>query len=465
MSQLFPYQELGVEFLVKRKKALLADEMGLGKSAQAIRGLDSIRAKKIIIVCPSVAKYNWLNELNEWSDTPRNYKVCGRLDDLPRHNESVICSLDYATANYKRLCELKFEVLIEDEGHYTKAHTSRRAKALYGKDGIAWSVNRIWKITGTPAPNNASELWLMLYVFGLTKLSYAQFVERFCLTKKTSYGLKILGTNRQRIPELRELLKPIMLRRLKEDVMKDLPPITYKNYVVEPGEVDTHLLPSFVHYYFPEDKSDDLFQAIDEQENKLKTVLQYDHDNPSRSAKDLPVLEAMWESVSTYRRYVGLQKVDPVVDMVKTWFKSNPYYFEKLVIFCIHTDVIEQLRQKLKEFNPTIVYGKTPADKRQRRINKFNTNPRCKIFIANIRAAGVAVNLTAANQVLFVEQDWVPGNNAQAVMRCHRIGQEKPVFVKFVALNNSIDKHVTFVLKKKIRDLTMIFDEDLNYQD
>lgn len=459
MSQLFPYQEVGADFLAKRRLALLADEMGLGKTVQAIRGLDRIHAKKVLVICPSVAKINWLREFEEWAAVSRKYKVCQELIDLPDNETSVICSFEFATENHPYLKSLGFDVLVVDEAHYLKEHGTKRSSAILGKNGIARGVKRIWFLSGTPAPNHPGELWLMLYSFGLTKLKYNDFLEKFCLTKKTSYGLKVIGANRQAIPELQQLLKPLMLRRLKDEVMKELPPITYNHIFVEPGEVRIEVMPSFVEYYFPVDRREELFEIVHKQEKLISDVLLNLKRPEGRDA--LPVIQSMWDSVSTMRRYVGLQKLQPAIDIIKSNFKYNAYQYNKLVIFAIHTDVIETLRKELREFNPVTLYGKTPPEKRQKRIDKFQNNPKCKIFIGNIRAAGVAITLTAANNILFIEQDWVPGNNAQAVMRCHRIGQKKPVFVRFLALDNSIDKHIMKILKAKTRDLTEIFDQNI----
>lgn len=382
------------------------------------------------------------------------------LSELPKKGQSVICSFEYAAENFSKLREFGFDSIVVDEAHYLKEPKAKRSIAVLGPKGIVRGekISRVWLLSGTPAPNHAGELWLMLYTFGMTKLKYREFLNTFCLTRPTSYGIKVSGTNRQKIPELQELLKPIMIRRLKKDVMKELPPIIYDHIFVEPGPVKTELLPSFVQYHFPVDRREELFEEIDRQEKLLGDVI-HNMKHPKGGADTAAIIQGMFDSVSTLRRYNGLQKVAPAVELVKKWFKFNPSQFEKIVIFCIHADVIEQLRIGLKELNPVVLYGKTPPHKRQKRIDKFQNNPKCKVFIGNIRAAGVAITLTSSHNVLFVEQDWVPGNNAQAVMRCHRIGQQNTVFVKFLALDDSLDAHVMKILKAKTRDLTAIFDD------
>jgi SNF2 family DNA or RNA helicase len=128
------------------------------------------------------------------------------------------------------------------------------------------------------------------------------------------------------------------------------------------------------------------------------------------------------------------------------------------VIFAIHRDVIENMRVGLRQFGAVCLYGGTDPEKRQKNIDRFQNNPKCRVFIGNIHAAGTAITLTAAHHVTFIEQDWVPGNNAQAVMRCHRIGQENPVSVRFIVLDGTLDAKIGYILKRKTADLTHIFD-------
>jgi SNF2 family DNA or RNA helicase len=106
------------------------------------------------------------------------------------------------------------------------------------------------------------------------------------------------------------------------------------------------------------------------------------------------------------------------------------------------------------------LFGGTDPERREKNIKKFIHNPLCRVFIGNIRAAGIAITLTAASEVAFVESSWVPADNAQAAMRVHRIGQTRPVRCRFFGLVNSSDEKVQQVLKRKTRDITKLFDED-----
>lgn len=431
--------------------------MGLGKTRQAILGLERVHASKFLVICPSIARINWLREIQMWSDILTLPKVYFGLKEKIDFEIPAICSFDFATENKERLVSQKWDCVIVDEGHFLKNLKAKRTKAILGLNGILSVAKRMWLLTGTPAPNNPSELWVPLFVFGQTRMSFDQFTNHFCLTRKTTYGVKITGTRSERIPELKNLLKPVLLRRLKKDVMKELPPINYYHEFVEPGLVDLPITPTFCAYTYPTDRTDELVKTIRQQRFLVEQMILRTQSDPEGA---IAGMEGIAKSVSTLRRMVGLQKVDAAVDMIQAGFKAGVY--QKLVVFAIHQDVIDGIMNGLRAFGIDSVklYGGTPAKKRQRNIDKFNSNPRCKVFIGQILSAGTAINLTIAHDVMFVEQDWVPGNNAQAIMRCHRIGQKKTVSVKFLALEDSIDSHVTLLLKKKTRDLMRIFDEN-----
>lgn len=296
----------------------------------------------------------------------------------------------------------------------------------------------------------------MLYTFGITKLKYDDFVAHFCNGYEGPRGFKITGAKASHILELRAMLSRIMLRRRKSEVMKELPPIHFDHVVVEAGSVDLDTDPWFVDYVFPQDRRQELTDKLTHERTMITNVM----EAALFGMDGLRVLEAISKSVSTLRRYTGLQKLKAVTELVTEEMTEG--YYDKLVIFAIHQSVIEGLRLSLRQFKPVILYGGTPPEKRQKRIDKFQRDPKCKIFIGNIQACGTAITLTAANQVLFVESDWTPAYNSQAAMRCHRIGQDKPVFVRFIGLADSIDEKINLILKRKTRDLTEIFDAPLH---
>jgi SWI/SNF-related matrix-associated actin-dependent regulator 1 of chromatin subfamily A len=453
MPSLFPYQVDGSRWLSTQTKALLADEMGLGKSAQLITACDILKAQKILVLCPAVARINWQREFVKFSPNFRtSYVVESRKKTIPLSN-IIICSYDLADHIPKYW---KWDVLILDECHFLKSLETKRTRLVYGKEGLVHRTKRVWAVSGTPAPNHPGELWIMLYMYGQTKLSYPNYVKHFCTYYKTSYGINITGARESSIPELKKILNTFMLRRRKKDVAKELPPISFERIVVPTGEVDLDIQSSFVQYVFPHDRRHELADKLRHENDLLHTIIKQ-----TRTGNEgLGAIQAMYNSISTLRRYTGLQKVQAVIEMVTEELKAKAY--KKVVIFAIHRDVIESLRVGLIKYSPVTLYGGTDPQKRQKNVDKFQGKAKYKIFIGNIQAAGTAITLTAAHHVIFIEQDWVPGNNAQAAMRCHRIGQVHHVSVRFVGLADSLDERISLILAHKAKLLTQLFDDPEN---
>jgi len=451
---LYQYQNEGIAWLQTKKLALLADEMGLGKSAQAICAANEVQAKRILVICPSIARINWMREFSKFSEHSYNFDVITKRGQKVSGPNSVICSYDLALSVAP--CDLgDFDLLILDEVHFLKSTTAKRTRQILGSKGFIRHAKRTWALSGTPAPNHYGELWPLLYTFGVVSEPYERFLTKFCITLRTTYGIQILGNRKDKIPELRSILDKIMLRRTVDQVLLELPKITFNDTVVEPGIVDLDIDSALIGWVYPLDRSKELKELL-EQQKKL-VLLATGETGLGRDG--MKVLEGLAKSVSTLRMYTGMQKVAPVAEMVKEELEAGVY--EKIVIFAIHQNVIDGLRRRLFKHGVVTLYGGTPREKRQSHIDKFQNDPRCKVFIGNILACGTAITLTASNQVLFIEQDWVPGNNAQAAKRCHRIGQEKPVFVRCVAIDDSYDERISQILKRKSRELIELFDKEM----
>ena len=421
--------------------------MGLGKSAQAITAADLIGAERVLVICPAVARINWMREFEKFSTRERRISILTRppkRSAAPTAENTIdVCSYDFATAHAKSL-NGSWHVLILDEAHYLKNPEAKRTQAVLTK--LAHQADSVWALTGTPAPNNASELWPLLFTCSVTDLSLPKFISRYCVSVRRDNRDMIVGN--QNVAELRQILSPFMMRRTKTEVLPDLPPIHFGDFVVEPGEVDLEL------HFADRDAVKELH--IVRRELEQQAALVQATGGMTEYNKRLGALEGLVSSVSTLRRYMGVQKAIPLADLVISELEAGTY--NKLVIFCMHRVVIEELRTRLRKYNPVTLYGGTPPATRQANIDKFQKDKRCKVFIGQVQAAGTAINLTAAHHVLFAEYDWVPANNAQAAMRCHRIGQTQPVFVRFAVAAGVIDEVVLKVVRRKTKELASIFD-------
>ena len=453
-NDLLQFQQYGAYWLSQRPRALLADEMGLGKTIQAIRGADLIEAKRVLVLCPSIARFNWAAEIKEWAWMERTTQVIltQASEPLPIAKLAVITSYDLAS-NPKlkhKLMEQSWDLIICDESHYLKSRQTARTRAVFGYSrnvqGLVSKAKYLWCLSGTPAPNNYGELYPMLKAFGAWKQDYWAFLDRYTHWYDGPFGVQIKKGKNQ--PELKETLAPFMLRRKKEDVLPQLPKITFETVVVEPGLINEEI-------WFPNSvgqKDKELPRKLDEQRKVLEVL---DQTVGMHVEEGIDAIRAAEKSLSTIRKWNGMQKIDAVAEMAAGALETGA--LEKLVIFCVHRDVVIELSRRLEKYSAITLFGGTPPKKRESHIHRFQNNPKYKVIICNIQAAGTAVTLTAAHHIWFIEQDWVPANNAQAVMRCNRIGQTKPVFAKFFGVVGSIDAKIAATLKRKTADLAELF--------
>lgn len=446
---LFAYQLKGAKWLTERKHALLADEMGLGKSAQAIHAADLIDAKPILVLCPAITRLNWQREFAKFSTRTLTISVLitGAHLNAPLNSDVTICSYDLA-ATKKGLAALSaksWDVCFLDEAHYLKNRKAKRTRAVLG--AIVPRCERVWMLSGTPAPNHPGELWPALRVLGATSVDYWSFVRRYCRIQETPFGVQIVGG--QRIDELRKIFEPVVLRRKKEDVMLELPAITHSDVFVEPTPPRVDQLEVFFRSYCIAKKEyHDRWQA---QEQLMFTNLA--NLDPESMVK---VLASLGDQISSARQYIGLQKVPKVAEIIRNELDDKAY--DKILLLAYHRCVIETLREELRLYRAVTCYGGTSAQAREKHIRDFRNDKYCQVFIGQIQSL-IGINLEVAHHVGVVEAAWTPATNAQAIMRVHRIGQTKPVTVRWFSIANSIDERIHRVLRRKTKTFIEMFDE------
>lgn len=453
----FPYQQDGAAFLARMPHALLADEMGLGKSAQVILAADIVGAMNILIACPAAVRINWSREFTRFSPLDRPCTVIETGRDRPRAGVNIV-SYDLLAANEdlrRTLKAMRWDVLVVDEAHYLKERSAKRTRAIYGHaqyPGLMHSAARCWRLTGTPMPNDASELYTHLKSAGIERRAYWDFVFDFCDGFDSDYGFKITGV--KNVPKLRALLGQFMLRRKKDDVMKDLPEISFSEMTVPRSKVE--LDPWFFENYHAIGVPAFL-KELEGIDAALKHGLEAQQRGHHHNAGDaVELLKAYAKSTATLRRYIGLAKLPAILDIIEEELASGAV--KKIVLFAMHQQVIEQTRFRFRKYGAVTLFGGTPAAKRQDHIDRFQKDPRCRVFVGQIVAAGTGITLTAAHEVAFLESSWVPADNAQAAMRVHRVGQTKPVRVRFFTCAGSVDEQVMRVVVTKTRQITKVLD-------
>ncbi|WP_197286585.1 MULTISPECIES: DEAD/DEAH box helicase [unclassified Chelatococcus] len=419
---LFPYQEEGAAFLARVGRGLLADDMGLGKTAQAIAAARKIAARRVIIVCPASLCENWRREFKRfWPDFPGELfvKSYNKVDDF---GGATTC-----------------DVLILDEAHYLKNKDAKRTRAIFGprcdgKGGLVERAKQVFLLTGTPTPNNPAELWpLARAVFPDAilnpkipgkPLAYWPFVGRYCKTFDNGFGIKITGG--KNLKELRERIAPYVLRRRKEEVLTDLPPIRFDTLPLEGIRLPVVL--------------NDAGKV--EAEIIRKTLAE----------KGVGGLAEIAPHVASLRRITGLAKVGPVVEWVRDWLDAGG---SKIVLFAHHKEVIAALSDAFDR--AVVVTGSTTPAVRQAAVDSFQNDPNTRVFIGQLQAAGTGLTLTAASDLLFVETSWVPAENQQAAMRIHRIGQRNACLVRVATLAGSIDEDVQKAVLRKMQDIRSLW--------
>lgn len=442
---LYPYQVEGARFLAERNRAYLADDMGLGKSAQAIKACDHVKAGRVLVLCPGSVRANWAREFGRFSDYDREVRVLFSGKDHPG-GDVVVSSYDLAIrkATWSRLMAFAPDVVILDEAHFLKNREAKRTRATFA---LVKEASRAWALSGTPAPNNVAELWPLLRAFGFIDMTYWNYVNTFCHTFDNGFGIQITGT--RNAEKLRALMAPHFLRRRKDEVLADLPPLTLSEFTVEPNEVD-------VEYFFPEYEIKPSTRTKDRVARERKELEAQLSSTPEDQR--LALLKKAEGKTPTMRRYLGLSKIDGTVAHAEEILRANKY--QHLVIFGLHRHVLLELHRRLEHYRPAIIMGETAADKRQARIDRFcNPENRTRVFLGQIKAAGVGIdglqNITS--RCLIVEPSWVPADNAQAIMRLHRHGQRNPVLAEFVMLNDPLDQYVITTIRRKTKDLAQIF--------
>jgi len=428
LSKLKPFQELGVHFLTTRKESLLGDEMGLGKTAQALIACNILKAERILIICPASVKIHWSREIEKWL-AHRLYDLCiinSSKGKIPTIANFIIINygLIIKDSIFKQLKDMKFDVLICDEAHHLKNIGSKkkrvkRTKNILGKGGLVHNATYKMMLTGTPVLNRPIELYPMLKVLANELIypynNYYAFAFRYCAGYYDQYGY-FNDKGASNILELKEKLDLFMLRRLKREVLQQLPPKTLQ-------KIELSITPAI--------------QKIIDEENGMTG-----EDKEKYMDNQLGIK-------ATLRRQTALAKLPQCIEFIKNALRNK----EKMVIFAFHREVIHTLSEELKEYGVVKLLGGMTVEAKETAKNTFIAGtPR--IFIGQIQAAGQGIDglQGATDYAIFVESDWVPGNLNQAVDRLHRMGQQNPVLAHFLVAEGTIESDMigSVIRKSKI---------------
>lgn len=435
---LFQYQAVAADVMATRDRFGLHDEMGIGKTATTIGAIDRTGGRRGMIVCPAMLRENWIKEFKKFGT--RQLRLCkGRnIHDFVAWSRGrfdvLITSYELATKWRKDFADNAeiLDFIAFDEAHYLKNITANRTIELFGQEAdgnnslIEWAQH-VWHVTGTPMANDPQDIYTFLRVCKAFDLNYVQFQKTFFTTRSTTYGQR--NTPRDdMIPVLRQLISNNSIRRTHQEVGMYLPRIWMKEVLVDG---DTKEIMDLISQY------PGLEQAIlDAIEQGGLSFLDADH-------------------IARLRRLVGKAKAIPYAQMLKWDLDSGA---GKRVVFCIHTEPLLYVRDFLTKagYEVVIAYGNTPEHERQAAVERFMTDDKVKVFIGNIKVAGVGLTLTSSSEIDMLESDWTPAGNAQAIKRVHRYGQTKEVSARFITLANSIDEVVNKIVADKTAAIAQI---------
>ncbi len=429
--QLRPFQLEGAGFLTRRNRALLADEMRLGKTRQAIAALKLLRVTYVCVICPAIARTHWRTELEMF---------------YPSVN-AVVVSYDEVRMGKVAHKPKHWQILILDESHFLKNPEAARTLAVYGKKGIARDALSVWCLTGTPAPNGIHELWTMLKVFGAIKYTYYDFIKTFCIVDPVSE--KIRGTKPAKRAEIKQLLRPVMLRRLKKEVAPELPKCTVQPFYIDADYSNLDLCrPVNTHLHK---------ENLESLEAKYKAQMQ-----GMTSIEILEFLDRQVEELATLRKLHAVLKTPALIETLK--YELDSGMIDKIVVFGYHRDALHIPYHLMKnDYRCDLLYGGTSSIKRDRILKRFArpvTRPEMgtQILFASITAAGTSIDLSAACDGIMLERDWVPANNAQALERMGGYKQTRPISIRDFIIPGSVDEIIGKTIARKMRDLTSLFD-------
>lgn len=461
-----PYQIAGIAAMITRPATLLADEMGLGKTVQVLGVINADPdVRTVLVVCPATLRINWQREAEKW--LTREFKchvVEGREPPSADANFVVVNYDKLVGAGGKNLVEAllarEWDLICVDEAHYLKNPDAQRTKVVLGavakkgaegKPGlIAKARRRRLLLTGTPIPNRPIEAQPLLGALDSANFgNFFRFAKRYADAKQ-----ELLPTGKwvwdfsgaSHLDDLQERLRStIMVRRIKRDVLKELPQKRRQIVVLAPNGAAGALEEERTAWAHREEAIDALQAEVD--------LAHASGDAEAYAAAVAHLREAgsvTFTEMSQARHQTALAKVEAVTAHVDNLLEGG---VNKLVLFAHHRDVIAKFVEHFGSRCVSIT-GATPLGERQVAVDRFQSDAVVQVFVGNIQAAGVGITLTAASTVVFAELDWVPANVTQAEDRCHRIGQSEMVLVQHLVFDGSLDARMaqTLVAKQEIAD-------------
>jgi len=428
----FDHQKEAITKLVSNKKYILADDMGLGKTSSAVMASINLKLKKVLIICPASLKVNWKREIENYSDGPIgivegkqwedgkyviiNYDILKNFHSLPKDSDKKTQILDSG-----------FDLVIIDEAHYVSNGKAQRTKLV---NNLTTKIERLWLLSGTPMTSRPMNYYNLLKLVGSRVANnWINYVRRYCDGKQIFRGYRKIwltfgATN---LEELRDKTNDKVLRRLKEDVL-DLP-----DKIITPIHME---LKSKVY------------------ESEMGEYLDWRRQNRNRG------LSIQLSKLMKVRQIIALEKVKETIQLIEQCLQQD----KKVIVFTNFTEPLMTLHEKYKN-ESVILNGTMKKEARQESVDRFQDDDKVKVFIGNVKAAGVGITLTAAEVVIFNDLSFVPSDMSQCEDRAFRIGQDKKVSCMYPIYDNTIERTIYEIVNKKKSVIDTVMGDNINEED
>jgi len=409
------HQKEAIKSLVENKKFILADDMGLGKTTSTIIAALETGAKKILIICPASLKINWQREIENYSDKPTsiiegkkwedgtfviiNYDIIKNFHDEKKKGDSI-------------LLKTKFDLVIIDEAHYIQNKQAQRTKLI---NDFVSNVERLWLLTGTPITSRPINYFNLLNLIECpVAKNWMAYVKRYCNGFQFQAGRRKIWnvSGASNLEELRDRTAPLVLRRLKENVL-DLP--------------DKIITPVYLRL-----KSKEYEALMGEYYDW------YDKNGDSDS------LTLQFTKLTKVRQVIAEEKVPSTIEICENIVEQG----KKVIVFTNFTKTLEMI---LEHFGKSAVRldGQMSQKERQLSVDRFQNDESVMVFVGNIKAAGVGITLTAGEAVVMNDLSFLPSDHSQAEDRSYRYGQKNNVLVYYPIFDNTVEGIIYDILKKK----------------
>jgi SWI/SNF-related matrix-associated actin-dependent regulator 1 of chromatin subfamily A len=411
------HQKEAIEKLAGSRRFILADDMGLGKTTATIIAALETGAKKILIICPASLKINWQREIENYSDRSvyiAEGKKFSTESDFVIVNYDILKNFhDMKDKDKSLLNQSEFELVILDEAHMISNPQAQRTKII---NHYVKNIKRAWLLTGTPMTSRPMNYYNLLNIIeSPVAQNWMAYAIRYCQGYQFTAGKRKVWnvTGASNLEELRDRTSKQILRRLKEDVL-DLP--------------DKIISPVYLRL-----KSKDYEELMGEY---------YDwFDNKKDESSSLTV---QFSKLMKVRKVIANEKTKQTIEFAENIIEQG----KKVIIFTNFTDTLQTIYQ---HFGKQAVYldGSCSKPHRQHAVDEFQDNEKIKVFVGNLKAAGVGLTLTAAEVVIMNDLSFVPAEHAQAEDRAYRYGQKSNVLVYYPLYENTIEGAVYDILNRK----------------